>query len=547
MMSRFGKYLRWREILPRVLVDLAIIHLSLLAAFVISADYHGFYLKNPAEPHALLAAFTTCYVKFCWLLAPIFIVTFALSGFYTRSRAYRSNYKAFVILRGVGIGVALFLTADFFLSRGMDGLLGRGVTLLFAVFAALGVSLARVLKNEFDKYFEVVAKAPALAVVSPRDHKVLVVGGAGYIGSVLVRRLLEQGRSVRVLDALLYGAAPVKDLAGHPNFELVEGDSRNISDVVAAMEDVESVIHLAAIVGDPACARQPEHAREVNYAATRMLIEVCKGHRVGRFIFASSCSVYGATNFEVDEQAELFPLSLYARTKVDSEQVLLQESGRGLHSTVVRFATVFGLGYRPRFDLVVNLLCAKAFQEGVITIYNGQQWRPFIHVADAARAIGLLLEAPLERVSGEVFNVGDPRLNHTLADVGRKISQVFPATRVEHIDNADRRNYRVSFAKFFKLAEFRSQYELDDGIMEFKRAFEARRITNYNSSHYHNERLLAECDDSLTYKSDFDEQIMAALAIPRPIRRTPRRRIAAVSSGEALAASSTRANRPLRN
>src|SRR5208282_1762293 len=170
-MLKVSKYLRWQEILPRVLVDLIIIHLSLLAAFAVSADYHGLHLNNPAEAHALLAAFKACYVKFCWLLAPIFIVTFALNGFYTRSRAYRSNYKAFVILRGVGIGVALFLTANFFLSLGSNELLGRAVTLLFAVFAALGVSLARVLKSEFDKYFEVVAKTPA--AVSPRGHKVL--------------------------------------------------------------------------------------------------------------------------------------------------------------------------------------------------------------------------------------------------------------------------------------------------------------------------------------------------------------------------------------
>src|SRR5262249_46220608 len=192
----------------------------------------------------------------------------------------------------------------------------------------------------------------------------------------------------------------------HPNFELIVGDCRNIQDVVKSMQRVDSVIHLAAIVGDPACEQDRASALEINYAATRMLVEVAKGHGVRRMLFASSCSVYGATEIEMDENSAVQPISLYGHTKVDSERALLEAASDTFHPSILRFATVFGLGYRPRFDLVVNLLTAKARQEGVITIYNGEQWRPFIHVRDLVEATVQVMEAPLALVGGQVLNVG---------------------------------------------------------------------------------------------------------------------------------------------
>ena len=144
------------------------------------------------------------------------------------------------------------------------------------------------------------------------------------------------------------------------------------------MRGVESIVDLAAIVGDPACNQDRDTTLEVNYAATRMLIEIAKGHGICRLLFASSCSVYGATEALMDENAEVQPISLYGQTKVDSERALLEAQTDSFHPIILRYATVFGLGYRPRFDLVVNLLTAKARQEGVITVYNGRQWRPFV-------------------------------------------------------------------------------------------------------------------------------------------------------------------------
>lgn len=324
-----------------------------------------------------------------------------------------------------------------------------------------------------------------------RPKPILVVGGAGYIGSVLCHQLIEKGHSVRVLDSLVYGNAAIRDLADHPNFEIQEGDCRNIEHVVKAFRGARCVVHLAAIVGDPACDLDHALALEVNYSATRMMIEVAKEQRIERFLFASSCSVYGSTEVLMDENAAAGPISLYARTKADSERALLGARDSDFHPVILRLATVFGHSFRPRFDLVVNLLTAQALDVGVITVFNGQQWRPFIHVRDAARGFIRALETPLSAVSGEIFNLGDDRLNSTLSGVAEQIRRVFPETRIERIDNLDIRNYRVSFDKIRRRIGFHCALSLADGVHELKTAFETGRITDYRDSVYHNHRFLA--------------------------------------------------------
>jgi hypothetical protein len=214
---------------------------------------------------------------------------------------------------------------------------------------------------------------------------------------------------------------------------------------------------------------------------------------------------------EVDENAALRPLSLYGHTKVDSERALLDAKSDTFHPTILRFATVFGLSHRPRFDLVVNLLTAKAKQEGVITIYNGQQWRPFIHVRDLAEATIRVLETPARIVSGEIFNVGDKRLNHTLSEVADTIRAAFHNVRVEHVENSDRRNYRVNFQKLVNRTGFQARYTLRDGVEELGKAFDERLITDYKDLRYHNQRYL-EVAGGPGHKDEFDESVMAAHA-----------------------------------
>ncbi|MGA8220479.1 MAG: NAD-dependent epimerase/dehydratase family protein [Candidatus Acidiferrales bacterium] len=338
---------------------------------------------------------------------------------------------------------------------------------------------------------------------------VLVLGGAGYIGCWLVKRLLEQGRRVRIMDNAVYGLEPIHDLLAHPNLEHLNGDCRNIQDVVKAMSGVSRVVHLAAIVGDPACEIDRKTTIEINYAATRMLVEIAKGYGVERFLFASSCSVYGATDELMDEESPVGPISLYGETKISSEQALLKAADDDFHPVLMRFATVFGLTNRPRFDLVVNLLSAKASQDHVITIFNGQQWRPFVHVKDLAEAMILLLAAPLPAVSRQVFNVGDNRLNHTLGEVAQVIQRIIPGTRVEYVENSDRRNYRVRFDKIEKQIGFRCRYSLEDGVREIKSAFESGLINNYRNIQFSNQTYLRE-SGAPGNKSDFDAQVMAA-------------------------------------
>ncbi len=340
---------------------------------------------------------------------------------------------------------------------------------------------------------------------------VLVVGGAGYIGSMVIAKLLAHGRKVRLLDNLVYGEQSVEQLLSHPDLDFIQGDCRNIQDVVRAMSKVKDVIHLAAIVGDPACAEDEKNAFQINYAATRMMVEIAKGHGVERFIFASSCSVYGSSDSLMDEKSETIPISLYAETKLHSEKVLLEAASRSFHPTILRFATVFGLAQRPRFDLVVNLLAAKAIQEGVITIFNGDQWRPFVHVDDVAEGIVKTFEAPVEAVSGEIFNLGDDRYNMTLAELAEKIRVLIPNTQVEHVENGDRRNYRVSFRKIRDCVGFTASRSLEDGILEIKEAFELGQISNYCDPFYSNVSFLKE-RGHVHPKNELDVKVMAAFA-----------------------------------
>jgi nucleoside-diphosphate-sugar epimerase len=432
-------------------------------------------------------------------------MVFFVNGLYTHVRSYPTitKLKRFTVV--VLLSLSVFITVNYLVVQSKNPI-GRSVSLTFAAVALLGLVGIRVGKEWL------IGRERAEQQRGSRDPDqglVLVIGGAGYIGCCLVRRLLEEGRHVRVLDNAVYGLEPIQDLLNHPNLEYLHGDSRNIQDVVKAVRQVSSIVHLAAIVGDPACELDQKTTIEINYAATRMLIEVAKGYGVERFLFASSCSVYGATDEFMDENSTVEPVSLYGETKVSSEQALIESASANFHPVIMRFATVFGLSNRPRFDLVVNLLSAKAKQDGKITIFNGQQWRPFVHVTDLAEGIILLLNAPLSAVSREIYNVGDNRLNHTLTEVAEVIQHVFPGTRVEQDENSDRRNYRVNFDKIEKRVGFRCHYMLEDGVREIKAAFDSSQILNYRDIRFSNLGFLRDTGTPEN-KSEFDAAVMAA-------------------------------------
>lgn len=495
-----------RDVLVRVAADFAIVHIAALVSLAGVLLWRFFDTPN-VDGEELAAALRRIYITRFLPSSLLFPLVFSFSGFYSQARSYAVSYKWRAVARGSIAATLIYVFADFLMTR-VD-LLPRSSALMFLVLVVLGTVGARLLK-----YWLVQDVRTTGFKGVPESHgPVLVVGGAGYIGSLLCRKLLTAGTKVRVLDDLVYGDSSVRDLLGNPGFELIHGDCRSIQSVVGAVNGVDSIVHLAAIVGDPACEQDRQAALEVNYAATRMLIEIAKGNGVQRMIFASSCSVYGATHLIMDEQSEVRPISLYAQTKVDSEQALLAARGADFHPTVLRLATVFGHSYRPRFDLVVNLLAAKAYRDGLITIYNGDQWRPFIHVADVADGILAVLRAPLASVSGEIFNLGDSRLNFTLSAVAGIIQRVFPATRIEHVENTDRRNYRVSFDKIRNRLGFECSLRIEDGVAELKRAFEEGKVLDFGDALYHNQRFLQARPDRIP-RNEMDVRVMAAFAGP---------------------------------
>jgi nucleoside-diphosphate-sugar epimerase len=322
---------------------------------------------------------------------------------------------------------------------------------------------------------------------------VLVTGAAGYIGSILVRRLLDRGYHVRVLDRLMYGDDAIRDIFSHPCLEMVVADFRDRMVVARAMRGVSAVIHLGAIVGDPACAIDEAFTIGTNFEATRIIASAAKQEGVGRMIFGSTCSVYGASEEMLDETSPLNPVSLYANTKIAAERALLDMRDADFAPVIMRFATAYGHSYRPRYDLAVNVMTAKAVTEGEIMIHGGDQWRPFVHVDDIARALVLALEAPVKTVAGETFNVGSDEQNHQLKEVGAIIQRLIP--RAEVLTNdlvTDKRNYYVHFTKIREALGFTPCHTLEESIREMKEALDTGEVRNYRDRRYNNHQFLSQ-------------------------------------------------------
>lgn len=325
--------------------------------------------------------------------------------------------------------------------------------------------------------------------------KILIVGGAGYLGSVLSQKLLNKGYKVRVLDLLFFGEESIKTFYEHKNFEIIKEDMRNIESVVKAVKGVDAVVHLAAMVGDPACALNPENTIENNYFATKLLAEICKYNQINRFVFASTCSVYGANStITLTEDSELMPVSLYAKTKLKSEDALLSMADNNFAPCILRMATIYGPSKRMRFDLVVNILTAKAIKEKKINIFGGSQWRPLVHVEDAADAYITYLEAPIEKINGEIFNVGSNKQNYQIFELGNIIKELIPDIKIEiSKDDVDKRDYRVSFDKISNVLGYTTKKTIKDGVLGIKDLFDKNIVKDYSEKKYSNyKRFVSE-------------------------------------------------------
>jgi nucleoside-diphosphate-sugar epimerase len=413
------------------------------------------------------------------LMPPALLACNALVGIYSRFRTSRGRIKAAILAVSVSVVSAFAYAVTHDLTT----------ILLWATVVGGQVCMARILLSlPYSKH-----KNIATIVVRQRGP-VLVVGGAGYIGTHTVEMLLEQGYSVRVLDRLMYGKQPISDFLGHRNFELVEGDATDIVKLAYSMKDASAVIYLAGLVGDPACAVDASFTRHANVISTRMAKDAAQSMGIYRFVFASSCSVYGVSDQEVREGDRLNPVSLYAQTKIDSETELLSSIRDDFFVTILRFATVFGHSRRPRFDLVGNLFTAQAMMDGLITVIGPQQWRPFVHVRDLGRSIVAVVKADPRTVQSQIFNVGDKKLNMTILQLAETVQQVVASegrsVQISITENPeDRRNYVVSFEKIRSVLGFEAETGIEDGVREMAENFKKGNYGTYTADIYSNLKM----------------------------------------------------------
>ena len=309
----------------------------------------------------------------------------------------------------------------------------------------------------------------------------LVTGGAGYLGVPVAEELAGAGWSVRVLDVLLHegqtGLVPGLEARG---IEVIRGDIRDPETRRRALEGIEQVVHLAAIVGDPACARDPELAQGVNVDGTSALVAGARAAGARRFVFASTCSNYGRLadpTVPIDERGALAPVSLYARQKTGLEQALLNGGQDRMEVVCLRFATLYGVAPRMRFDLTVNEFTRDLWAARHLEVFGEQFWRPYVHVRDAARALRLVLEAPAEDVAGAVFNVGRTGENYRKRDIVELIRAQTRRGSVSFVERKeDPRDYKVSFEKIAGVLGFQPEMTVADGVAEIIAALDERRF-----------------------------------------------------------------------
>jgi nucleoside-diphosphate-sugar epimerase len=307
------------------------------------------------------------------------------------------------------------------------------------------------------------------------NRKVLLVGGAGYVGAVMTNHLLWKGWSVRCLDQLIYqNQSSVQAYLPSSNYEFIHGDMRDPGAVAAALDGVDDVVILAGLVGDPITKTYPQESDEINRAGVAALIDAVGTHPVDRLIFVSTCSNYGMVEKDevVDENYPLTPLSLYAKHKVEMEKKILALEGQvRYHPTILRFATAFGLSSRMRFDLTVNEFVRELYLGKDLLVFDAKTWRPYCHVKDFARAVETVLSAPADKVSFEVFNVGCEANNFTKQMVVEEIVNHLPEAKITYREaGSDPRNYRVNFEKIRQTLGFTPEVSVEAGIEEILKA-----------------------------------------------------------------------------
>lgn len=334
------------------------------------------------------------------------------------------------------------------------------------------------------------------------DRHVLITGGAGYIGSLLASELLRANYRVTVLDSLLFGGESLVPLLHHPNFHFVKADVTEPRAVKDAIKDgwqkPDAIVHLAAIVGFPACqAVGKQVAWRYNVGAVEAVFEQAVDLGVERFVFSSTYSNYGLSpeGKPVTEESPLNPQSLYAETKIAAEEFLLSQREAPCAPLIFRFATLYGISPRTRFDLIVNQFVLEAFSKRELIIYQRGYSRSFVHIRDVVRGVIMGLEAKRAQICGEVFNLGTDHGNYSKDDIVRLILRRIPETVVEYKDltfGGDMRDITVSFAKIRNMLGFETTLDVDDGIRELLFALKAGIIRNPNDEKYRNAQFIVQ-------------------------------------------------------
>lgn len=332
---------------------------------------------------------------------------------------------------------------------------------------------------------------------------ILVTGGAGYIGAVTVRQLLDKGFAVRVLDKLLFGGHPLDEVKNQ--VDIVQGDICELNESV--LEDVSAVIHLAGLSNDPTAEFNPEANRRMNTVATRGLAEACKRKGIKRFVFASSCSIYDrglmAEDEIQDENSPVQPMAAYASSKFAAEQALLELTDKHFQPTILRQGTVYGWSPRMRYDLVVNTFVKSAFERGRLTVHcGGEMWRPLVDVSDVAKCYLACLGEDLKAVGGQIFNVSQK--NYRILELAHWVKKALAGVIDVDIEveygSQQARSYRVSTRKIENALGFRPIVTVEDSARDMARKTKAGITADFDNPRYYNIRwleLLVEIQEHL--------------------------------------------------
>ena len=322
------------------------------------------------------------------------------------------------------------------------------------------------------------------------NKKILLAGGAGYIGTVLTEYFLAKNYKIKCLDALIYPKQKISNkFLKNKNYEFIHGDIRDLISIKKSLNEVDNIVVLAGLVGDPITKKYPKQSEDINYFGIKNFIDNCSDKNIHKLIFVSTCSNYGIIDGsqKADENFNLKPLSSYAKHKVEIEKYILSLKGKVSYSpTILRFATAFGLSPRMRFDLTVNHFTKELAEKKILNIYDADTWRPYCHVNDFARLIEIVLNNKDNKTDFEIFNAGSDKNNYTKKNILDEIVKILPKSNITYNnEGVDKRNYRVDFSKVKRVLNFEAQYTVPDGIKEIYKAINSNSFSK-NINHFGN-------------------------------------------------------------